>query len=877
MKDSVVEGISITLAPNFIITCVYVPPNCSDSYHLGLNDFIKNLTSTSSSSVSLNHLIIGDFNSPDINWSTLCAPSSQSDSLCNTIFSCNLFQLVNSPTHVKGNILDLVLANCPDLISNVVVHSYNPSLHSDHCIISLFVGCHKSVYTIPSHSFFNYARADWSGLNDYLLNLDFSFCQTSSNVDLIWSEIRSIIMTGSSLFIPKLSQKRSHLPKWFTPPLRHSLNKVCSLRRLVIRRCYPSHLVAKLEFLEGCLQQQIKDAKAAYELKLFTNFAEDKSSLYKHLRLISNSRTIPNLVYWGESKADQILQKCELFNRFFNSVFIQNQSSVPNLHMMPVPNAQMDHIAISEADVWSILCSLDPHKAEGPDKISPRLLKECATPLTPPLTVLFNQCLTSASIPLEWKVHQITPVYKSGDRSSVTNYRPISLLCIASKVLERLIYNKIIDFIQPQLSKFQFGFLTNRSCLHKLLLFLSNVVQALNDKSQLDVVFLDFQKAFDTVSHQELLFKLSVLGITGQLLDWFAGYLTDRVHKVSLDSCSSNVLPVKSGVPQGSILGPLLFLVYVNDIFSATIPSSLFLFADDSQSFRSIKCSEDCSLFQNDLDSLTEWSHHWKLKFNVPKCVHMKFGSLIPDSSYSINGSPITSTTEHKDVGILITSNLSFTSHINNILSKAYKVLGMVRRAVSSSRNIALKRALYLTLIRSQVIYCCQIWRPYLIRESRVLERLQRRATKFILDDYEMGYKQRLVKIHILPLTLWMELQDILLFLTLLKNPPDNFNLLDYVSFSTTSTRSSSTNKLVPTSLCIPRLNSTRHFYFCRIVRVWNSLPPFDIQNSYKVLKNFFSTLYWNYFVNNYNPDVPCTWYRVCPCCKCASIPVAKF
>ena len=145
----------------------------------------------------------------------------------------------------------------------------------------------------------------------------------------------------------------------------------------MIHGCYPPCLVAKLEHLEGSLQQQFKDAKAAYELKLFTNFAEDKSSLYKHLqRMISNSRTIPQV--------DQILQKCEFFNRFFNSVFMPNSSSVPDLHMMPVPNVQMDHMVLSEADVWSVLCSLDPHKAEGPDKISHRLLKECATPLTPP-------------------------------------------------------------------------------------------------------------------------------------------------------------------------------------------------------------------------------------------------------------------------------------------------------------------------------------------------------------------------------------------------------------------------------------------------------------------------------------------------------------
>ena len=167
---------------------------------------------------------------------------------------------------------------------------------------------------------------------------------------------------------------------------------------------------------------------------------------------------------------------------------------------------------------------------------------------------------------------------------------------------------------------------------------------------------------------------------------------------------------------------------------------------------------------------------------------------------------------------------------------------------------------------------------PYLIPESQVLEWLQRIATKFILENYKMGYKERFVKIHILPLTLWMELQAILLFNNVLKNHPDNFNLFDFVSFGTTSTRSSSSSKLVPTSLCIPWLNATRHFYFGRIVRVWNSLPLFDIQNSYKVLKNF-STLYiyWNYFVNNYNPDAPCTWYKACPCCQCAFIPVAKF
>ena len=216
---------------------------------------------------------------------------------------------------------------------------------------------------------------------------------------------------------------------------------------------------------------------------------------------------------------------------------------------MPVPATQMSSITVSESDVWKVLCSLDPGKALGPDKISPKLLRECATPLTPPITALFNYCLSSASIPNEWKSHKITPIFKSGDRSLVSNYRPISLLCVISKVLEKLVYQNVIEFLRPQLSPYQFGFLSNRSCLHKLLTFLSHVTQAINCRSQLDVIFLDLKKAFDTVGHNELLLKLSMLGICGSLWQWFAGYLNNRVHRVILDSCSSTALPVKSGVP----------------------------------------------------------------------------------------------------------------------------------------------------------------------------------------------------------------------------------------------------------------------------------------------------------------------------------------
>ena len=358
---------------------------------------------------------------------------------------------------------------------------------------------------------------------------------------------------------------------------------------------------------------------------------------------------------------------------------------------------------------------------------------------------------------------------------------------------------------------------------------------------------------------------------------FYGNYLSKRVHRVSLDSYSSTDLPVKSRVPQGSILGPLLFLVYVNDIFSVVSSSCLLEFADDTQCFRSVHCPADCLLLQEDLDAISDWSDCWNLKFKVPKCAHLRFGSVSPDSSFTINGVPVPTVTVYKDVGVLITSNLSFTPHLNRILSKAYNSLGMVRRVVPSNSNMDLKRTLYLTLVRSQVTYCCQVWRPYLVQDSRALERLQRRASKYILNDHQLTYKSRLISMDLLPLTLWMEMQDVFLLLGLLKYPPDNFDLSQYICFVQSSTRSSSTGKITASFPCTPRLNSTRHYYFNRIIKIWNSLPPLDLDSPLSILKSLLRNLYWDYFINHYSTESPCSWYRVCPCSNCAPLPVQNY
>ena len=793
-----------------------------------------------------------------------------SNVFCEFIFDCNLIQHVTQPTHRKGNTLDLVLTSPSVIIEQLSVNSQLLPDFSDHFIISFNVSYSSpSTYINKSLYVFDFSKANFTDICSFLLDFDFNACFQSHNIEFVWSTIKSVIFVAISLFVPKMRSKRKNEPKWFNSEIRHHCNKLRTIKRKFKHHPTPNRKL-QIEQSETLLMSRSVQAKALYETDLIKSLkTSNSSSIYRYIRAITNQNSIPPSVTFGDRCAVSDYHRACLFNEFFHSIFTSSSFQLPLLSEMLTPSSNISEIDISELDVYDALESLDPSKASGCDGISAKILKNCAIALYQPLHHLFSLSLCQHYIPLEWRTHLIRPIFKSGDRQKVSNYRPISLLCVVSKVLERLVYDSISDFVRSSISTTQFGFLKGHSPLQQLLVFWSTVI----NEPLTDTIYLDFRKAFDSVSHNELLFKLWQFGITGSLWMWFRAYLSDRHQFVSIENSNSGILPVISGVPQGSILGPLLFLIYINDLPDKLSESSLLLFADDAKCFMSISSTADRDSLQSDLSSLVDWSSEWKLSFNELKCSVICFtrSQQTTSPSYSINNTTISSVNTQKDLGVILSSDMQWRPHYTLITQRAYKMLGLVRRTFPLVRDVFAKQRLYFSLIRSHLLYCSPLWRPQLLVDIKSLETVQRRATKYITDNPSLDYRARLLTLQMLPLMMEYEIADILFFIKSLKEPSHRFNFENYIQFNISKTRSSSYLKLLHSA---PKSNLQGHFFFNRLPRLWNSLPLIDISLSIPSIRVKLREHFWNHFTTHFDSNNVCTYHYLCPCLHCAKLPV---
>ena len=429
-------------------------------------------------------------------------------------------------------------------------------------------------------------------------------------------------------------------------------------------------------------------------------------------------------------------------NEQFEKLFVRTSNIVPP-RLPAWQGEELANIQITREEVKTVLQALKP-TAPGPDGIHPVVLRSCAPCLSKPLTMIFQQSIKNGIVPTDWKRANVTPIYKKGCKSDALNYRPISLTSVACKVLERLVRKHVITHLESSnyLSKQQHGFRSGMSCLTQLLEYLCDVEDAIDEGTSIDTIYLDYSKAFDSVPHCHLLAKLHAAGVHGQLYNWIRDFLTGRKQRVCIQDVCSSWRPVWSGVPQGSVIGPTLILLYVNYLLDG-LQSDGKLFADDAKIYRQIKGIEDRQQLQDDLDKLQDWSSMWLLKFNESKCKVVNFGTNNPKYGYRLGGVELAHSEQEKDLGVIITSDLKPSAQVAKAAAAANSMLGRIRKTFTCL-NAETLPLLYKALVRPRLEYAIQARSPYLKKDILMLEKIQRRATKLIPSLSHMPYEERI-------------------------------------------------------------------------------------------------------------------------------------
>ena len=396
----------------------------------------------------------------------------------------------------------------------------------------------------------------------------------------------------------------------------------------------------------------------------------------------------------------------------------------------------LEQIVITQNEVEDILKILDTSKATGPDMINPRLLKEASFILKYPLCRLFNMSLATCNFPSEWKLANVTPVFKKDCPSSLKNYRPISLISVVGKVMERCVYKHIYNYLLTNriVTSNQSGFTPGDSAINQLLYITNEFGKALDEGKEIRVIFCDISKAFDRVWHKGLLRKLKSVGIRGHLLGWIESYLSNRRQRVVINGCTSEWQNIYAGVPQGSILGPLLFIIYINDIVS-DISSCIKLFADDTSLYLIVDDPlHTAEMLNQDLAKIHDWSMKWLVKFNPQKTESMTISRKLDRPFHPplvMDNNIISTVSEHKHLGLTISDDGGWGKHVDMIYKKAYTRVNILRKFKFILDRKTLEK-IYMSFIRPLLEYGDVIWDNNTSLLINKLESIQIEAARIV-------------------------------------------------------------------------------------------------------------------------------------------------
>ena len=638
-------------------------------------------------------IIMGDFNDVCSVWESDHRDSELGLKLYDFINRSDLHQTVLEPTHISteyANILDLLITDSPGyLISQALL----PPLGSRHQIVSAEFKIQYRRDKVYSREIWSYKHADFNGLMEELTNtpwrVGFDLFEDINDIADFWQKS---FMEAVRRKIPNKQIKVKPKDKaWMTGEVKLYIRKR--------NRLYTRFKRTKQQEHEDAWKTAARDAnyhmhqaKIAHVEKikaLLSDLSIGEKKYWKIAKEVYGNKKImgvPALNHENKTITTSI-EKAECFNLYFT----MQQTQPPlrfNQQLDPIEfltENRLENIITTREEVLKILKGLDIGKATGPDGISSRMLKETSGAIADSLTELLNKSFEMGQVPKIWKEANLCPIFKKDDKTLVSNYRPISLLSCVGKIQERVVYQHLYKYLKENqlLTWKNSGFKELDSAINQLLYITDKIHKAIEAGKEICLVFLDVSKAFDRVWHSGLLHKARCMGIEGRLFDWLCDYLKDRKIRVVLNGQKSEWRNTTAGVPQGSILGPLLFLIFVNDITEG-IESDIHLFADDTSLLEIIDNYNDSIAKMNrDLERLSTWADRWLVTFNAAKTVYLKVSRKInatPKPALKLKGENIKEVASHKHLGLTFNDSHTWTNHIENLVTKAAKCVGLLRR-----------------------------------------------------------------------------------------------------------------------------------------------------------------------------------------------------
>jgi len=798
----------------FTLANVYRPPGNDSSFVRKLEKLLQPVLAKPESLI-----LMGDFNLPDINWNTSTVNvSSQNihyNFLAFTVLNA-LHQVVNFPTR-DDNLLDLCLTSDTVIISNI--ECLSPFAASDHNQV-----CVHLKLKLPNqnrNSFPNFAKANYDGIKNILSSLSwpdlFNDCISTENFYSVFSNILNSLIKQ---FVPLTPVKISSKKRW--PKSVYTLQKEKCIAYRLYKQTRARLDYEKYRTLDKRIQQEQKRSQIAFE-RSFINGKNDKkfwnfvSSRFGGKQEIPPLKNDDGVVLVSDEK------RAEIFGNFFETMYTKDDGLRPPLvHRMS--ELELHSVSFRSDIVYAELHSLANKFSYGPDGLPAFFLKKLAFELAEPLATIFEVSFRSGILPKIWLEATVTPVFKKGSRTDVKNYRPISLTCVPCKVMEAIVRDKLTNFLTASaiVSPNQHGFLARRSTVTQLLSCLNHWTSAIDNGKLVDVAYLDFASAFTSVSISKLTDILHQIGLRGPMLKWISNFLSGRSQRVRMGSVLSLPKSVSSGVPQGTLLGPLLFLVYINDIDSTVENSKVAIYADDCKVYTSFRKNEPPTELQNDLTRLNAWSNSMQLKLSLPKCIILHIGAQPDAFEYKLGASPLEPAAQIKDLGVTITSDLKSSTHCLLIAKKASQKASCILRFFETKDPKFLFR-LFCVYCRPILEYASSAWNPFLKKDIVLLEKVQRSFTKRILYNQNLSYGERLTILESKSLAERRIETDLIMTYKIINGlvaiKVEDFFTLSHIS----------TTRGHPFKIHKPKLNksvSARfNFFSNRVINIWNQLP----------------------------------------------------